>query len=376
MSGPWIGDYFRDNGPLVIGPSSARKHLKGDEATVRALARCRKVLSGAVVGADAVWVLGGNARPTRVWTFGPECVVVVRVKRYADLVTRLPAAIAFHPAWADGKYRRIPGSFEMAEGEALLFDIVGKHPEAPGPREDGATYRFPLAGGSWRAFKQEVTYQRVDLVLIKLVRVGHKPVIEVAAERPPEPEPLVATDDVVRAAAALEFVGTAGGPVLVLPLAHMAAWFGVNDADGQYAFEVKPTDYDRACDVHDSIGAVPVGPSQAWVLPSPDPVAFHPLEDGGLLLRWVGADNSASVLAGALLAPGELWADTGEVLTSEGGFVIMDAANDGRGSKAHTPFALPSGRYAVWAMREYDGEVRVGDRLHGTMVTAIRLRRL
>lgn len=376
MSSPWIGSYFWTNGPLVIGPASAREELRRDRAAVKSLARRRSVLSGAVVGDAAVWVLGGKAQPTRVWTFGPECVVLVRVKHYANPVTRLPAVIAFHPAWADGKYRPIRGTLEIGEGEALLFDIVGKDPETPGPREDGATYSFPLAGGAWRASKQEVTYLDVELVLVKLVRKGHEPSINATAERPPEPEPVVATDAMIRAAKALEFVGTDGGPVLVLPLAHIAEWFGVNDGDGEYAFETKPTDYHRACAVNDPIGSIPVGAAEAWVMPSPDAVAFHPLEDGGLLLRWVGADNGASVLAGALLAPAELWAATGEVLTSEGGFAIVDAAKDGREDKAHTTFALPAGRYALWSMREYHGDVRIGDQLHGTMVTAIRLRRV
>ena len=64
------------------------------------------------------------------------------------------------------------------------------------------------------------------------------------------------------------------------------------------------------------------------------------------------------------------------MLTSEGAFVIVDAAVDGRDDNEFAvAFALPAGRYAVWSMREYDGDVRVDESLHGTMVTAIRLRR-
>jgi len=376
MSKQWIGDYFWKCGPLVIGPASTRETMLAQPVAAKALARKRAVLSAANVGGDSIWVLGGNARPVRVWTFGTECIVLVRVKRYADIVTRLPTAIAFHPAWADGKYKRIAGTFDISAGDALLFDTRGKDPDQPGPRPDDPCFGFPLAGGTWKAFKQEVTYERVDFIVIKLVRDGHEPVIEVAAGRPPEPEALVATDAMVRAAKRLEFVETDGGPVLVLPLAHKTEWFGVNDADGEYAFESKPTDYDRACEVNEVIEAIPVGASEAWVLPSPDPVAFHPVEEGGLLLRWVGADNGTSVLAGALLAPEALWYDTGQVLTSEGSFAIVDAAKDGRDDKPCTTFKLPAGRYAVWSMREFNGDVRIGKTQHETMVTAIRLRRL
>ena len=375
---PWLGMYTHGRGPLVIGPPAVRDALLVDGGATTAFAKKRSKVSSATLGGSSVWVLGGDARPTRVWCFGPECVVLVRVKKYADPRTVLPKAIEFHPGWAPADaYKPVRGRFPITGDSVILFDSMGRLRNDPGPRADDAVYPFEVMGGTWRAEWQPVTYERVEFEVIRLVREVHEPVIEAPCERPADPDPLVVTDAIAQAATRLEFVSTHGGPVLMMPVAHQARWHGVYDESGAYVFEKEPTDYDRACGSGDPVAPIACGPSQAWVLPCPDATAFHPLDDGGLLVRWIGADNPETLLAGALLAPETLWSDTGHVLESEGAFLLMDAVDDGRDIEfPHTTFPLAPGRYAVWSMREFDGEVLWDGASHELMVTAIGLRRL
>ena len=110
---------------------------------------------------------------------------------------------------------------------------------------------------------------------------------------------------------------------------------------------------------------------------SPDNTAFHSLPRGGVLLRWVGADNAECLLAGALAAPDELWERSDRELVSAGMFFLMDAAMDGRDSEDSNTVGIPlgAGRYRVDILPEWSDEVRALDGVHDTMVQAIRLTR-
>lgn len=190
----------------------------------------------------------------------------------------------------------------------------------------------------------------------------------------------------------LVFVETGGGPVLVLPVDAAKDWNGVYDDAGEYIFEERPCDYDRACSMGLGVSSLPVGGWTALVMGSIGPVAWHPLSDGGLLLLWIESDTTAALLEVATslrasqvkktrhrLVVGAssqvLLLDAAKRGRSPGSCEPADAHGDYRYAEAH-PLSIAPGTYAV----HYAGAVREtvvdGESTAEACVEVARLRRV
>ena len=84
-----------------------------------------------------------------------------------------------------------------------------------------------------------------------------------------------------------KWIQSNGGPLLLLPAELLRQWGGTATAD-----------YERACTVQDEIAVLDVGNGVGLVLgDEPHQTAWAPADDGGLLVRWVYADDEADVWA-------------------------------------------------------------------------------
>lgn len=97
-----------------------------------------------------------------------------------------------------------------------------------------------------------------------------------------------------------QWVQSNGGPLLLLARSLLPEWGGSlrgtkgMDAKFRWTGEGPATDYDRACDIKDYTGLIPVGCGHALVLgDEPLLTCWWPDEtgDGGLFVRWVCADS-------------------------------------------------------------------------------------
>lgn len=104
----------------------------------------------------------------------------------------------------------------------------------------------------------------------------------------------------------LKWVRSAGGPLLLLPVALRHHWSGINPSkdplnDARFRWDwgmTVPSDYDRACDVSGLLAALQVGAGHGLVLgDEPLSTVWVPFdgEPGGLLVRWVYGDKEADV---------------------------------------------------------------------------------
>lgn len=137
----------------------------------------------------------------------------------------------------------------------------------------------------------------------------------------------------------VEWVESSGGPLVVIPESVLSSWPG---SDGD--------DYDRACEVDDWIGLVPVGEEVGLVLGG-EPASTAFLPQHGLFVRWCAAESEADFLesVGASLDQAEWepelpWDVPGPV-------VLFDAVWSGSecDDEDHVRVALEPGRYAVRA---------------------------
>jgi hypothetical protein len=94
---------------------------------------------------------------------------------------------------------------------------------------------------------------------------------------------------------ALQWIQSNGGPLLLLPSSLLGAWEGADEPEPYRGVEARShwnpggpaTDYDRACDVPDLAGTVPVGAGEGLVL-GDEPLAttwwLAPEIGGGILV--------------------------------------------------------------------------------------------
>ncbi|MFB7506012.1 immunity 21 family protein [Streptomyces broussonetiae] len=141
----------------------------------------------------------------------------------------------------------------------------------------------------------------------------------------------------------LEWVESAGGPLIAVPETVLPFWAGADSED-------LATDYDRACEVDGHVGLLPVGDSAALVL-GDDPASTSYLPEHTTFVRWSAAHSEADLLAGvpAALATAAWgsevrWRVPGPVL-------LFDSAWPGRaaGRVEHLRVPLEAGTYAVRA---------------------------
>ncbi|THA76096.1 hypothetical protein E6R60_15290 [Streptomyces sp. A0642] len=165
------------------------------------------------------------------------------------------------------------------------------------------------------------------------------------------------------------WVESMGGPLIVVPVAALAAWGGGTAESGHMAGETTgPDDYDRACAVDDLAGVIPVDEhgAQALVL-ADEPATSCYLPEHRAFLRWLAADSEAGLRAAADVAladPATVWEACGTWI-SDGPAVLMDSAEAGSdlgveypggGMAAQATVPLPGGRWRVRATQTWVDE--------------------
>ncbi|CAL9547049.1 hypothetical protein SUDANB95_04317 [Actinosynnema sp. ALI-1.44] len=173
----------------------------------------------------------------------------------------------------------------------------------------------------------------------------------------------------------LEWVGSLGGPLIVVPVAALADWHGADGAEevgasGDGAGEGGVDDYARACAVPDLAGVIPVGRTAALVL-GDDPADTCYLAEQRVFVRWMAADSAEDLVAAAhaaLADPGVEWDECGR-WDVDGPAVLMDSAFAGAeldlvlgdGSRpARAAVPVPAGRWRVQAAQRTGGDTWVG----------------
>jgi hypothetical protein len=111
-----------------------------------------------------------------------------------------------------------------------------------------------------------------------------------------------------------EPIGTTGGPLIIMPSILLNDWFGCFDAptprEATFRFsdpDAPATDYDRACDISDYLGMIPVGEGKALVL-GDYPVASYVVIVGQVntvIVRPILGDEHAINLALAYAFDGD-----------------------------------------------------------------------
>ncbi len=195
---------------------------------------------------------------------------------------------------------------------------------------------------------------------------------------------VTATPEVITRAATLTFVSHGdGGPTVIVPNVVLAKYWGVFDEQGGDP-GLENTHYNVVCD-HELV--MPFEGYELLALQEEGSTAWIPEGDGGLLLRWVGADSGAALLAAV---QGQAFQGAGPDGTEMvwtvpgGGLTFMHAVEDGRRPVAQrmwesTAIDLPAGRYAVeqLACGEWRGEVAFPDgHVEEAMMMCYRLRRI
>jgi hypothetical protein len=171
----------------------------------------------------------------------------------------------------------------------------------------------------------------------------------------------------------LNWVESAGGPLLVVPEDLVAFWEGIRqppsfrvvEAEFRWTEGGTATDYDRACDIQDYVGVIPVGPGQAIVLadePLPTTWISGPDNPAGYIVRWVHAPDDESVLRALQELPiGAPWFPGPEFRHDGGRLVVFDSAAPGDDQAvSRLVLELPGGDYELETLRyQPDEDVRL-----------------
>ncbi len=177
--------------------------------------------------------------------------------------------------------------------------------------------------------------------------------------------------EAVRLAELVTFVGTEGGPLIVMSESAVSSWRG---ADGPTDV---PSDYDRACS--GSFHVIEVGPRLALVLETPDNSAFVARPHGALIVTWVGADDAATLISAALAIPDDLFTEhVGELVHDGGGLLMFDSVLPGDSLEPDQTAAivLDAGTYAFRVCTEWQVAVLGSDALpHDVTAQVLALRR-
>jgi len=158
---------------------------------------------------------------------------------------------------------------------------------------------------------------------------------------------------------AMDWVNSAGGPLIVAPAEIAPHWQGVRrwrDEPGATAGPVG--DYARACNVSDYLGVLEVGPGRCLILgDEPMQTTFIPKPGGGVLVRWMYAENEASVRRAVETIPEAAWEATAHrIEVGQEGILVFDSAFPGdalpppEDDPADVPWiriGLPPGSYLV-----------------------------
>jgi hypothetical protein len=133
----------------------------------------------------------------------------------------------------------------------------------------------------------------------------------------------------------MEWVSSGGGPLMLLDEQLLSAWggaFGLGGDESRSALG-KGTDYDRACQVRDYVGVIPVGHGQGLVLSGEALETTwysQPHHAGEMLVRWVYAEDDESVERALNSLPADIpWTDGPNLDVSGRYLVLFDSAMEG-----------------------------------------------
>ena len=122
----------------------------------------------------------------------------------------------------------------------------------------------------------------------------------------------------------MQWISSDGGPLILIGQSALSQWLGIDSAD-----------YERACLVEDYVGVLDVGGSQAIVL-GDEPCqtsSFIDDTENVFLIRWVYADNDASIYAHLNQLPKNVFDTTAEELkfrASEKRYFLFDSTENGK----------------------------------------------
>ncbi|MEO3826159.1 Imm21 family immunity protein [Actinomadura sp. B10D3] len=150
----------------------------------------------------------------------------------------------------------------------------------------------------------------------------------------------------------MDWVESAGGPLLAAPVSRLARWEGVTDDDGPVETW---GDYGRACAVDGHIGLVNIDAGQALVLGG-EPATTTYLPGERLFLRWVATNSEDELVAAAKRALPSITWDEELVWDVDGPIVLFDSAWPGATPEPgnHLAIDLAPGRYRVRASSRQD----------------------
>ncbi|MFE0464815.1 Imm21 family immunity protein [Kitasatospora sp. NPDC058965] len=171
------------------------------------------------------------------------------------------------------------------------------------------------------------------------------------------------TPNATRHGAEPSWVGSMGGPLVVVPVSAVHRWDGCTEDGVIVGGTDQHDDYDRACAVDDLAGVISLrdaGPVSALVL-GDEPASTCYLAEHRAFVRWLAADSDTELLAAAeavLNDSATPWQECGTWET-DGPAVLMDSAEaggdlgvpypDGKGQPDEAPVPVPAGRWRVRA---------------------------
>jgi hypothetical protein len=167
-----------------------------------------------------------------------------------------------------------------------------------------------------------------------------------------------------------------GGPLLLLGLEGIESWGGYeaplsfDGADIPGADAAICSDYDRACGVTGYLGIIDVGARQGIVL-ADEPLATtwipFPAGTGGMLVRWMFAQNEAALLNSLESLPDSVFrSENVHFLVDKPPLVLFDSALPGHsviGSGEYLIVAIDPGKYSI-ETAIYSPNERTGSILH------------
>lgn len=144
----------------------------------------------------------------------------------------------------------------------------------------------------------------------------------------------------------VEWIESAGGPLLLAPQSSVKDWFGTADTGGG-----SQTDYARACAIEDEIGTISIGDKSAVVLgDEPDRTTLVPerLTSDVYIVRWRCAKSEESLLS-ALFAERAVrtlsFIPNGWIATDADEYWLFDSAYPGAQIGTRLRIDLEAGRY-------------------------------
>lgn len=390
----WVGEFFWTHGPIVLGTPELRRvwHATLPKSDAVRLTGIKKAFSRFENEHGPAWVLPGGNHTTWI-PVDARSGFLVRRDNYLHPRRVEMLVDILEPSWFTGPWRKLT-SFH-AETPLHLFDTVSgaiaahegeELQKAQAESRCDNYFVLELDAGDYVVHKSQATIvvesREAVVTVFRLRREGHTMPTLVSVEKPSKPEPLQVTSGTIELAKSLKFVGTDGGPFVLIHESDLARWYGVVDEDGEFIDEPDDADYWRACGIG-MVGVVEgIRGVQTLAIDGPIAHAFHRTADGGIFIGWQGADTAAGCLAAVLAQTEDAWSYEDFTFEIRGPAILMDANRDGRDfDRERWPrIELETGRYlvaqlVVSATNEFDGEVRHPDgTLERLMVSAIRLR--